>query len=188
MGNLIRSDTGKQIRTILVPMIVLAMAAKPSFADYFGYSDRAILDAGGTISRVVPNWRIVCFGEGRDVFGGVSRHKHCRIEKNDFRSIAVITSEGLSIPYRPSRPACMSYSGRMRVDDKPIGKLPLKAQIAVMSHGTTFSTLSDTLARMPKVNRIHRTLSIFCSAFLTQSAMEEIQVMGRHQVDTVFRH
>ena len=139
MGNLTRSNTGNKIGTILVPLVVLAMAAKPSFADYIGNSDRAILDAGGTISRVAPNWRIVCFGEGRDVFGGVSRHKHCRIEKSDFRAIAVITSEGLSIPYRPSRPACMSYSGRMRVDDQPIGKLPLKAQIVAMSHGTTFS-------------------------------------------------
>ena len=139
MRNLTRSNTGRRIGIILVPVVVLAMAAKPSFADYFGNSDRAILDAGGTISRVAPNWRIVCFGEGGDVFGGVSRHKHCRIEKSDFHAIAVITSERLSIPYRPSRPACKIYSGRMRVDGKPIGKLPRKAQIVAMSHGTTLS-------------------------------------------------
>ena len=69
----------------------------------------------------------------------VSKHKHCRIEKDDFKAIAVITSEGLSIPYLPSRPACGGYSGRMRVDGVPIGKLPLKEKIAAMSHGVTFS-------------------------------------------------
>ncbi len=139
MGNLSRPNIGEPTGALLVVLVALTLAPTPSFAGFFGNSDQAILDAGGTVSRVAPNWRIVCLGEGMDAFGGVSKHKHCRIEKNDFKAIAVITSEGLSIPYLPSRPACGSYSGRMRVDGKRIGKLPLKAKIAAMSHGVTFS-------------------------------------------------
>ena len=132
-------NTVKQMKALPVFLIVLTMAPTPSFADFFGNSDQAILDAGGTISEVAPSWKIVCLGEGKDVFGVVSTHRHCRIEKSDFRAIAVITSEGLSIPYLPSRPACGSYSGKMRVDGKRIGKLPLKAKIAAMSRGVTFA-------------------------------------------------
>ncbi|MDO8352916.1 MAG: hypothetical protein Q7T14_05600 [Aestuariivirga sp.] len=139
MGNLIRPNIGEKTGALLILLVALTLAPTSSSAGFFGNSDQAILDAGGTVSRVAPNWRIVCLGEGMDVFGGVSKHKHCRIEKNDFKAIAVITSEGLSIPYLPSRPACGSYSGRMRVDGKRIGKLPLKAKIAAMSHGVTFS-------------------------------------------------
>lgn len=138
MGNLIRPNIGEQTGALLILLAALTLAPTPSFAGLFGNSDQAILDAGGTVSRVSPNWRIVCLGEGRDAFG-ISKHKHCRIEKNDFKAIAVITSEGLSIPYLPSRPACGGYSGRMKVDGKSIGKLPLKAKIAAMSHGVTFS-------------------------------------------------
>lgn len=139
MGNLGRPKIGKQTGALLILLAALTLAPAPSFAGFFGNSDQAILDAGGTVSRVAPNWRIVCLGEGMDAFGVVSKHKHCRIEKNDFKAIAVITSEGLSIPYLPSRPACGGYSGRMRVDGRPIGKLPLKARIAAMSQGITFS-------------------------------------------------
>jgi hypothetical protein len=139
MGNLIRSDIREQTGALLILLVALTLAPTPSFAGFFGNSDQAILDAGGTISRVAPNWRIVCLGEGMDAFGVVSKHKHCRIEKNDFKAIAVITSEGLSIPYLPSRPACGGYSGRMKVDGVPIGKLPLREKIDAMSHGVTFS-------------------------------------------------
>ena len=139
MGNLIRPNICKQTGTLLIFLAALILAPLSSFAGFFENSDQAILEAGGTVSRVAPNWRIVCLGEGMDAFGGVSKHKHCRIEKNDFQAIAVITSEGLSIPYLPSRPACGGYSGRMRVDGRPIGKLPLREKIAVMSHGVTFS-------------------------------------------------
>jgi hypothetical protein len=139
MGNLIRPNIGEQTGALLVLLGTLTLAPTPSFAGYFGNSDRAILDAGGTVSRVALNWRIVCLGEGMDAYGVVSKHKHCRIEKNDFKAIAVITSKGLSIPYLPSRPACGSYSGRMKVDGRPIGKLPLREKIAVMSKGVTFS-------------------------------------------------
>ena len=139
MGNLIRPNSGAQTGALLVLLVALALAPTRSFAGFFGNSDQAILDAGGTISRVAPNWRIVCLGEGMDAFGDVSKHKHCRIEKNDFKAIAVITSEGLSIPYLPSRPACGGYPGLMRVDGVPIGKLPLREKIAAMSHGVTFS-------------------------------------------------
>ncbi|MEP7174028.1 MAG: hypothetical protein ABI705_11115 [Aestuariivirga sp.] len=139
MGNLIRQDIGEKTGALLILIIALTVVPTPSFAGFFGNPDQAILDAGGTISSVAPNWRIVCLGEGMDAFGVVSKHKHCRIEKHDFKAIAVITSEGLSIPYLPSRPACGGYSGRMRVDGKPIGKLPLNAKIAAMSQGVTFS-------------------------------------------------
>jgi hypothetical protein len=139
MGNLIRPNIGEQLGALLILVLAVTLAPAPSFAGFFENSDQAILDAGGTVSRVAPNWRVVCFGEGMDAFGVVSKHKHCRIEKNDFKAIAVITSEGLSIPYLPSRPACGGYSGRMRVDGRPIGKLPLKEKIAVMSRGVTFS-------------------------------------------------
>ncbi len=139
MGNLIRPNSGEHTGILLILLAALTLAPTPSFAGFFGNSDQAILDAGGTVSRVAPNWRIVCLGEGMDPYGVVSKHKHCRIEKNDFKAVAVITSEGLSIPYLPSRPACGGYSGRMRVDGKPIGKLPLKAKIAAMSNGVTFS-------------------------------------------------
>ncbi len=138
MGNLNRPKIGEKTGALLL-LAALTLAPAPSVAGFFGNSDQAVLDAGGTVSRVAPNWRIVCLGEGVDAFGVVSKHKHCRIEKNDFKAIAVITSEGLSVPYLPSRPACGSYSGRMRVDGKPIGKLPLKARIAAMSRGVTFS-------------------------------------------------
>ena len=139
MGNLIRPNIGEKTRALLILPVALMLAPTPSFAGFFGNSDQAILDAGGTVSRVAPNWRIVCLGEGMDAFGDVSKHKHCRIEKNDFKAIAVITSEGLSIPYLPSRLACGGYSGRMRVDGVPIGKLPLREKIAAMSQGVTFS-------------------------------------------------
>lgn len=138
MGNLIRPNIGEQTGALLILLAALTLAPTPSFAGLFENSDQAILDAGGTVSRVAPNWRIVCLGDGRDAFG-ISKHKHCRIEKNDFKAIAVITSKGLSIPYLPSRPACGSYSGRMKVDGKSIGKLPLRAKIAALSHGVTFS-------------------------------------------------
>lgn len=139
MGNLIRQNSGEQTGALVILLTALTMTPTPSFAGFFGNSDEAILDAGGTISRVAPNWRIVCLGEGVDSFGVVSKHKHCRIEKNDFKAIAIITSEGLSIPYLASRPACGGYSGKMKVDGMPIGKLPLKAKVAAMSHGVTFS-------------------------------------------------
>ena len=152
MRNLIQPNTGKKMRSILVFLIGLILAPASSYADFFGKSDQAILDAGGTVSEVAPNWRVVCLGEGVEVFGEVSSRKHCRIEKNDFRAIAVITSEGLSIPYRPSRTACLGYSGRMRVDERPIGKLPLKTKIAVMSRGITFSRPYQT--QWPTCQRI----------------------------------
>ena len=53
--------------------------------------------------------------------------------------MAVVTQEGLSIPYLPSRPACGSFPGRMRVDGHAIGDLPLKRKLAALSHGTTFA-------------------------------------------------
>jgi hypothetical protein len=139
MGNLIQPSTYKPIKPLLGVLIVLAILPTPAFADFYGKSDQTILNAGGTVSYVDPNWRIVCLGEGMEPFGEVTNHKHCRIEKNDFRAIAVITSDGLSFPYRPSRTACGGYSGKMRVDKKPIGKLPLKAKMVAMSQGTTFS-------------------------------------------------
>ncbi len=139
MGNLIRPNRGEPTAALLILLATLTLASTQSFAGFFGNSDQAIRDAGGTVSRVAPNWRIVCFGEGMDAFGVVSKHKHCRIEKNDFKAIAVITAEGLSIPYLPSLPACGGYSGRMKVDGVPIGKLPLREKIAAMSHGVTFS-------------------------------------------------
>jgi hypothetical protein len=139
MANLSRQNTVKPLRTLLVFLGAVTITPATSFADFFGKSDQAILDASGTVSEVAPNWRIVCLGEGREVYGEVSRNKHCRIEKSDFRAIAVITAEGLSIPYRPSRPACGGYSGKMRVDGIAIGKLPLRAKIAAMSRGVTFS-------------------------------------------------
>ena len=167
MGNLIRPNIGEKTGALLVLLVALMLAPTPSFAGFFGNSDQAILDAGGTVSRVAPNWRIVCLGEGMDAFGVVSKHKHCRIEKNDFKAIAVITSEGLSIPYLPSRPACGGYSGRMRVDGKPIGKLPLKAKIAAMSHGVTFSRPYQT--QWSKCTRITEFTGLYrFSAALTR--------------------
>ena len=139
MGNLNRPNIGEQTGALLILLAALTLAPTQSFAGFFGNSDRDIRDAGGTVSRVAPNWRIVCFGEGMDTFGGVSKLKHCRIEKDNFKAIAVITSEGLSIPYLPSRPACGGYTGRMRVDGVPIGRLPLSEKIAAMSQGVTFS-------------------------------------------------
>jgi hypothetical protein len=127
------------MRRIVVFFVVLTAAPTFAVADFFGSTDRDILEAGGTVSKVAPNWRIVCFGEGGDVYGVATPRKHCRLEKRDFRAIAVMTAEGLSIPYLPSRPACGGYSGRMRVDGEAIGKLPLKEKIFVMSHGVTFA-------------------------------------------------
>ena len=136
----------------MVFLAVLTAAPTLAFADFFGNTDRDILKAGGTVSRVAPNWRIVCLDEGGDAYGVATLRKHCRIEKNDFRAIAVMTAEGLSIPYLPSRPACGSYPGRMRVDDEPIGKLPLKEKIFLMSHGITFERPYQT--PWPKCKRM----------------------------------
>jgi hypothetical protein len=133
------ANAGKQTGIPLAFLIALAAAPAPAFADFFGGSDRDILETGGTISEVAPDWRIVCLGEGQDKYGVASRHRHCRIEKGGFRAIAVMTSEGLSIPYLPSRPGCQGYSGKMRVDGRSIGRLPLKAKIAAMSRGITFA-------------------------------------------------
>ena len=166
-------NTIKQMKALLVFLIVLTMAPTLSFADFFGDSDQAILDAGGTISKVAPNWRIVCLGKGKDVFGVVSTHRHCRIEKSDFRAIAVITSEGLSIPYLPSRPACGSYSGKMRVDGKRIGKLPLKAKIAAMSRGITFARPYQT--QWPECKR----LTEFTGLYRFSAALSRLKVEWR---------
>jgi hypothetical protein len=144
MGNFVRASTVKYLKPLLFCLVAQTMAPANALAGFFENSDRAILDAGGSISRVAPNWKIVCLGRDQDVFGGVTTQRHCRIEKNDFRAIAVITSEGLSIPYRPSRPACLGYSGNMRVDEKSIGKLPLKAKIAAMSQGVSFARSYQT--------------------------------------------
>lgn len=133
------TNSGRQTRILLAFLLALTAAPTPAFADFFGSSERDILEAGGTISEVAPNWRIVCLGEGQDKYGVASRHRHCRIEKRDFRAIAVMTSEGLSIPYLPSRPGCGGYSGKMKVDGRSIGNLPLTAKIAAMSHGITFA-------------------------------------------------
>ena len=133
------TNTGRRMGGLSVLLTVLTAAPALAFADFLGNSDRDIRQAGGTISRVAPNWRIVCFGEGGDAYGVATPRKHCRIEKGDFRAIAVMTAEGLSIPYLPSRPVCGSYKGRMRVDGKAIGKLPLRAKLAAMSHGVTFA-------------------------------------------------
>ena len=105
-------------------LTVLAAAPAFAFADFLGNSDRDIREAGGIVSRVAPDWRIVCFAEGGDAYGVATHRKHCRIEKGGFRAIAVMTAEGLSIPYLPSRPACGSYGGRIGVDGKSIGSLP----------------------------------------------------------------
>ena len=138
------TNTGRLMGGLSVLLTVLTAAPALGYADFFGNSDRDILEAGGTISRVAPNWRIVCFGEGGDAYGVATPRKHCRIEKGDFRAIAVITAEGLSIPYLPSRPACRASSDRMRVDGQAIGRLPLKEKIFVMSHGITFARPNQT--------------------------------------------
>ncbi len=55
------------MRRIVVFFAVLTAAPTFALADFFGSTDRDILEAGGTVSKVAPNWRIVCFGEGGDV-------------------------------------------------------------------------------------------------------------------------
>ncbi|HRA94352.1 MAG TPA: hypothetical protein PLL12_10350 [Aestuariivirga sp.] len=132
------TNSGIKLR-ILVVLIAIFMAAPTlAFADILGNRDRDILKAGGTVTRVAPNWRIVCMRKGGEPWGVASRHKHCRLEKNDFRVLALMTKDGLSIPYLPSRPACGGYPGKMRVDWRPIGSLPLQAKITALSRGTTF--------------------------------------------------
>ena len=143
---------GRKMGSLLVFLAVLTAAPTLAFADFFGSTDRDILEAGGTVSKVAPNWRIVCFGKGMDVYGVATPRKHCRLEKRDFRAIAVMTAEGLSIPYLPSRPACGGYPGRMRVDGKAIGNLPLRKKIFVMSHGITFARPYQT--PWPQCNRM----------------------------------
>jgi hypothetical protein len=148
------------MRGLLVFLTVLTAGPTLAFADFFGSTDRDILEAGGTVSKVAPNWRIVCFAEGGDIYGVATPRKHCRLEKRDFRAIAVMTAEGLSIPYLPSRPACGGYPGRMRVDGEAIGKLPLKKKIFAMSHGITFSrpyqTPWPTCERMTEFTGLYR--------------------------------
>jgi hypothetical protein len=173
MGNSIRPNIVKPLKTLLVFLVVLTMAPTLSFAGFFGNSDRAVLDAGGTVSYVAPNWRIVCLGDGKEVFGRVSTHKHCRIEKSDFRAIAVITAEGLSIPYRPSQPACGGYKGKMKVDGKSIGKLPLKAKIAAMSQGITFARPYQT--QWPKCKRFIE----FTGLYRFSAALSRLKVQWR---------
>lgn len=174
MGKLIRPNTVKQMKPLLGFLVVLIMAPTPAFADFFRKSDQVILDARGTVSYVDPNWRIVCLGEGEDVFGEVTARKHCRMEKSDFRAIAVITLDGLSIPYLPSRPACGSYQGRMRVDGKPIGKLPLKLKIAALSRGITFSRPYQT--QWPKCHGFTE----FTSLYRFSAALSRLKTQWRH--------
>ena len=133
------TNTGRLLGGLAILLTVLTAAPALAFADYFGNSDRDIREAGGTVSRVTPNWRIVCFAAGGDAYGVATPRRHCRIEKGDFRVIAVMTAEGLSIPYLPSRPICGSYGGKMRIDGIAISKLPLRAKLAAMSHGITFA-------------------------------------------------
>jgi hypothetical protein len=173
MEKLVRPNTVNPMKLLLGVLVVLTMASTPAFADFFRKSDQAILNAGGTISYVGPNWKIVCLGEGKDVFGEVTTRKHCRIEKNDFRAIAVITSNGLSIPYRPSRPACGSYPGRMKVDERSIGKLPLKAKIAAMSRGITFSRPYQT--QWPKC----QGFTEFTGLYRFSAALSRLKVQWR---------
>lgn len=173
MGNLVRPNSVKPMKPVLGFLAVLTMAPTPAFADFFGKSDQAILNAGGTVSYVDPDWRIVCLGQGKELFGEVTARKHCRMEKSDFRAIAVITSDGLSIPYRPSRPACGGYSGRMRVDARPIGKLPLKAKIAAMSRGITFSRPYQT--QWPKC----QGFTEFTGLYRFSAALSRLKVQWR---------
>ena len=127
-----------------VLLTVLTAAPALGYADFFGNSDRDIRQAGGTVSRVAPDWRIVCFAAGGDAYGVATPRRHCRIEKGGFRAIAVMTAEGLSIPYLPSRPACGRYGGSMRVDGKATGNLPLRTKLAALSHGMTFARTYQT--------------------------------------------
>ena len=138
------TNTGRLLGGLSVLLTVLALVPAVAFADFFGNSDRDIRQAGGTVSRVAPDWRIVCFAAGGDAYGVATPRRHCRIEKGGFRAIAVMTAEGLSIPYLPSRPACGSYRDRMRVDGISIGKLPLRAKLAAMAHGITFARFYQT--------------------------------------------
>ena len=125
--------------SMLIISVSMTWAPTVALAGFFGNSDQEIIDSGGTVSEVAPDWRIFCFSEGQDVFGGVSAHKHCRIDNRDVRGITVITAEGLSIPFLPSRPACGGYNGSIKVDGKAIDNKPLNEEIKAMSHGITFS-------------------------------------------------
>jgi len=127
------------MRGLLVLLAAVAAAPGLAHADILGNRDRDILKAGGSVTRVAPNWRIVCMRERGEPYGVATPRKHCRMEKADFRVLAVMTKQGLSFPYLPSRPACGSYPGGMRVDGRLIGHLPLAAKLKAMSHGTTFA-------------------------------------------------
>ena len=126
-------------KTLFCLSIALMLAPSMAYAGFFDSNDQWILDAGGSISTVAPDWKIVCLGEGKDEFGEVTTHKHCRLEKDDFYALVVVTSRGISIPLRHSRAHCMGFKSRLTVDSRSITKEPLREQLDALSRGTTFS-------------------------------------------------
>ena len=115
-----------------------------SFAGLFGRAERPLPRVGGAAIEVAPDWKIVCFGEGEDVFGEATTHKHCRVEKDDFHAIAIVTSRGISIPLRSANTPCGSVSGKITVDGYNVEKKPLREEIVAMSKGHIFARTYQT--------------------------------------------
>jgi hypothetical protein len=124
--------------------IFLVSSGATSFAGLPGGAQRPVAVASGVVSEVAPDWKIVCFGEGEDIYGDGTAHKHCRVEKDNFHTIAIVTARGLSIPLRSSNTPCRSVKGQITVDGNYVAKKPLREEIAAMSAGHVFARTYQT--------------------------------------------
>ena len=117
------TNTGIKMQGLVMMIAILMAVPTLAFADILGNRDRDILKAGGTITRVAPNWRIVCMRKGGEPYGVASRHKHCRLEKNDFRVLALMTKDGsdnsLSSIASGLRKLSRQHAGRLAAHRQP---------------------------------------------------------------------
>ena len=130
--------------TLLVCMMAMTTASAPTLAGPFGQSAYAMRDSTGTIQDVAPDWRVVCLDGSDDVFGAITSHRHCRLEKDNFHAIAIMTSRGLTIPLRAARTPCSSVSGNLSVDNQAIHKMPLRKQLVALANGHTLARTYQT--------------------------------------------
>ena len=129
---------------VLVSLMAMTTAPAPTIAGRFGHPAQAMGDSTLSIHDIAPDWRVICLAGGDDVFGSITTRRHCRLEKDNFHAIAIMTSRGLTIPLRAARTPCNLASGNLTVDDKPIHKMPLGKQLAAMANGHTFARTYQT--------------------------------------------
>jgi hypothetical protein len=114
----------------------------PAHAD--DLAAQQILNSGGTITKVAPDWLIVCIGGVKNDIGEISTPKHCRVEKYNFTAIAVVSKMGVSIPLKETISPCDNPPAVLAVDKKQNQKLPVESQIIQMAKGGVLGRSFET--------------------------------------------